>query len=214
MFCCHGDDAHVTKEEITLFSAIDFGRVQCFNEAAPGSGVRVFKAACSARDKGAHCESAGGDAELLFTVPFTSSVRLKALCVSAGEGGAGGAGCPLRVKVFANASVDISDAADAAATQELLLTSPDAGAELWHSLKVARFGTVHQLQLYFSGRLGAPAGAGASDEGPPIRIYYIGIRAEVGAPRVGVVHATYESRAQLADHKSEAPAGAGAAFLH
>jgi hypothetical protein len=95
-----------------------------------------------------------------------------------------------------------------AGTQELDLPSADEGAEVWHSLRVAKFSTVTSLQLYFFTEGGGGGGA------PPMRVYYVGLKAEVGAPKVGVVHATYESRAQLADHRQAEGAAGGASMLH
>jgi hypothetical protein len=56
---------------------------------------------------------------------------------------------PTRVRLFANSSLDIGECAEKAGTQELDLPSADEGAEVWHSLRVAKFSTVTSLQLYF-----------------------------------------------------------------
>ena len=208
MLCCHGaGGAHATPEEITLSSSIAFASVEAFNEAQEGSGRLVLKQECSRASKATYCEApAGGDAELLLNIPFTAPVRLRALCVSGGEG-APACARPTRVRLFANTGLDIVEAAGAAAaTQELELPSADAGAECWHALRVAKFGAVTHLQLYFS--------CSASDGALPMRLYYVGLRAEVGPPRVGVVHAVYEVRAQLADHKQAEGAAGGGSLLH
>jgi hypothetical protein len=203
MLCCHGSaEGHTAPDEIALQASINFAGIECFGEKASGSGRGLLKASCSRQAKAPYCES-DGDAELLLCIPFTADVRLKSLCVSAGT--AAGT-CPLRVKLFCNSHHDIGEAAEAAATQELTLTTPDEAAELWHSLKIAKFNNCSKLQLYFSGRLGQPEGA----EGPDIRLYYVGLRAEAFTPRVGVVKAVYESRAQLSDHKA-AEGGLGGA---
>ena len=187
-----------------LSSAIPMAQVECFNEAVPGSGRLVLKLECSRASKATYCEAPPGDAELLLNIPFSAAVRLKALCVSGGDGEVG---CPASVKLFANSHLDIAECRDAAATQELRLPTPDAAAEVWHNLRVAKFGAVHRLQLYFRG-------GGEEGEGPAMRVYYVGLKAEVGAPPVGVVHAVYEARAQLADHKQAEGLGAGGSLLH
>ena len=209
MFCCHGAAGHATPEEVVLGSAIQMSQVECFNEASPDSGRTVLKLECSRASKAAYCETPpGGDAELLLNIPFTASVRLRGLCVSGGE--APGAR-PTRVRLFANSSLDIGECAEMAGTQELDLPGADEGAEVWHSLRVAKFSTVTSLQLYFFTEGGGGGGGGGA---PPMRVYYVGLKAEVGAPKVGVVHATYESRAQLADHRQAEGAAGGASMLH
>ena len=212
MHCCHGDAGHATPEEIVLGGAIQMARVECFNESSPHSGRSVLKLECSRASKAAYCETPpGGDAELLLNIPFTASVRLRGLCVSGGEAPGGR---PTRVRLFANSSLDIGECAAAAGTQELALPSADEGAEVWHSLRVAKFSTVTSLQLYFFTDGEGGGGGGGGGDPPPMRVYYVGLKAEVGAPKLGVVHAVYESRAQLADHKQAEGAAGGASLLH
>jgi hypothetical protein len=88
--------------------------------------------------------------------------------------------------------LDYGAAADAAAAQELTLRADPSG-DIWHAVRAARFNNVSSLQLFFSGNLG-------SDDSHAVRINWLGLRAEVSGRRVGVVHASYESQAQLADH--------------
>lgn len=207
-FCCHHDDSHIGREELSVLSAIDLPRVVCYNEQSSGSGRLVFKAECSRVDKSQSMSSAGDDPEMLLSIPFTSNLRIRALCVSCGD--APGT-CPARVRVYANCEgLDFSGLDTAPLVQEVPLTGPDASAELWHPLKVVKLGNVSHLHLHFSGRLGVPEeeqGEGST------RVFYVGLKAEVVAPKLGVVHAVYESRAQLSDHKNSEHTGGGGVNL-
>jgi hypothetical protein len=183
--CCHGDSSH----GVELLQAIDIGGVTCLNEAIPGSCINVFKAACSRDDRSKWLDSAEGDADLMLNIPFTSTIQLRSVCVSGGDI----PHSPARVRLFVNRpDLDFGAAADAAAAQELTLRADPSG-DIWHAVRAARFNNVSSLQLFFSGNLG-------SDDSHAVRINWLGLRAEVSGRRVGVVHASYESQAQLADH--------------
>ena len=191
--CCHGESSH--GEE--LLGAIDVAGVRCLNEAVPGSCVNVFKAACSRGDHGVWLDSAVGDADLLLSIPFTSTVQLRAISISGDTPPAS----PARVRLFVNRTdLDFATAADAAPVQEFDLRA-DFGGDIWHAVRAARFNAISSLQIFFSGRLG-------SDENGAVRIFFVGLRADVSGRRVGAVRAMYESQAMLSDHKApdDAPA--------
>jgi hypothetical protein len=197
--CC-GDASHSAD----VLRAIDFAHLTCLNEAEAGSAARVLRPheARANRDAGA-LASAGADAELLLSIPFTSTVRLRALCVAADAAPA----APARVRLFINApQLDFAGAAAREPAQEVVLADADARGATWHALRAARFNNVTSVQLYFSGNLGAPDDAAAA----AVRLFFVGLRAEVTGFKRGVVHAEYEARAAPSDH-AYAALGAGAA---
>jgi len=200
MACCHGDASHTLGEE--LLRAIDAGGVSCLNEAVAGSAAGVLKAHCSRADKGRWLDSAGGGGEgggdLLLSIPFSSTVQLRALCVSAAPGAA-----PARARLWANApDLDFAAAEERAPAADVALGGPDEAADVWHALRAAKFNNLSSLQILLVGG----GGAGAT------RVFFVGLRADVVGGRRGVVHATYESQAQRADHAAgDALAAGGAA---
>jgi len=190
------------SEEVNILGALDLSRIQCYNELVAGSGKSVFKSECSKVDKTRFVDSAGDDPELLLSIPFKSTMRIRGLCLSlGGEYGT----CPARVRIYANMEgLDFSGLESFEPVQELVIRGPDVQAQEWYPLKVVKLGNVSHLYLHFSGRWSVPEHE--QGEGS-VRVYYVGLRAEVIAPRVGVVHAMYESRAQASDHKMELGGG-------
>lgn len=195
--CCHGDASH--GEE--LLRAIDFAGVRCLNEAIPGSCVNVLKAACSRSDHTRWLDSTSNDTDLLLSIPFTSTIQLRAICISGNRPPAS----PARVRLFVNRpDLDFATALDATPVQDFLLRA-DFNGDIWHSVRAARFNNLSSLQLFFSGRLGSDdedGGAVGGDDGgsSAVRIFYVGLRADISGRRVGAVHTTYETQALRTDH--------------
>ena len=186
--CCHGDASH--GEE--LLRAIDIPGVRCLNESIPGSCVNVFKAECTRSDHTRWLESTSNDTDLILSIPFTSTIQLRAICISGDISPAS----PARVRLFVNRpELDFASAADATPAQDFLLRA-DFNGDIWHSVRAARFNNLSSLQLFFSGRLGVDdyEGDGA------VRIFFVGLRADISGRRVGAVHTTYETQALRSDH--------------
>lgn len=200
--CAHGDHA-AGHDDVPVLRAIDAARVSCLNEAVAGSCRGVLRTHCTAADKSVWVQSASSDdTELLLHVPFTGPVRLRSLCV-VGASGEAATACPARVRVFVNREgIDCDEARDEAPAAEFLLASANADGAAWLSLRAARFNNATSVQMFFpSGVLG---GGGAA------RIYFVGLKGEPTGARREAVHATYEARAQLADHPGVSDvAGAG-----
>ncbi len=192
--CCHGDASH--GEE--LLRAIDFNGVRCLNESIPGSCVNVLKAACSRSDHTRFLDSTSNDTDLLLSIPFTSTIQLRAICVS---GDIPPHSSPARVRLFINRpDLDFTTAAEATPVQDFLLRA-DFNGDIWHSVRAARFNNLSSLQLFFSGRLGIDDEADDDVSGGcAVRIFYVGLRADISGRRVGAVHTTYETQALRADH--------------
>ena len=200
--CCHGGD-HAASPEVPVLRSIDFDAVRCLNEAVEGSSRALLRAHCSSADKAAFCDSDGSDPELLLHIPFTSTVRLRGLCISAAEGA-----CPASVSLFVNSpGMTFSDLEGRAPAQEVALAGADPSGTVFYPLRAARFNTVLSLQLAFRGVLGAPPGEG---EGP-VRLFFVGLLGEATGFKKGVVECTYEVRPSAVD--SGGMLGGGASSL-
>lgn len=197
--CCDHDDASHGAE---IVRTIDVANLRCLNEAISGSVARVFRSHCTRADKSAYLDSFGDDPELLLSVPFSCTVRLRSIVFSAGAPPA----CPARARLFVNQpNLDFDGAATATPAQELVITGADENADGWHALRGAKFNNITSLQIHFTGNLGS-GGDPAS-----VRIHFIGLRAEVTGFKGGVVNATYEvvPQATAAGTQSAASASVG-----
>ena len=191
--CCHGDASHLLTSEVPILRSIDFPGLTCLNEALDGSCRRLLRAHCTSAEKAAYCDSDGTDPELLLNIPFTSTVRLRGLCVSAAE-----TGCPARVQLFINTpSLTFGDLEGRTPAQEVELAGSDPAGTLFYPLRAARFNTVTSLQLAFRGRRGA--GAAAAGEEGSVRLFFIGLMGEATGFKREVVHTTYEVRPQAVE---------------
>src|SRR3989338_4724624 len=111
------DDDDVTRGALfSLFQYIDTPRVRVLNAGSPDmTGCEPFKPFDRRTETGAgsFLESDEDDPEMILFVPFTASVRVRALIVIGGGGGQS----PRHVKIFANR--ERMDFATANATQPL-----------------------------------------------------------------------------------------------
>ncbi|EDO35017.1 predicted protein [Nematostella vectensis] len=186
---CQHEDPNERGNQFSLYQKIDLFRLQCLNEAEEGSGKDVFKSWDERLDTTKFVES-DVDEELLFNIPFTGSVKLKALIVIGGEGGEH----PSEVKLFKNRPAMTFDDAGSEAEQSFELHE-DRNGSLEYATKVARFSSVNHLSLYFPKNFGAET----------TKIYYIGLKGEFSeAHRHEVTICNYEARANPADHKANA----------
>lgn len=118
---------------------------------------------------------------------FTGVVKLKSIRVAGGPDGAS----PSRMKVWINRNdVDFSNADDLPPTQEWELVE-DFQAEIPWETRLFKFQNVTSLTIYFPENFGADSSL----------VYYIGLTGEYQAQNRQPVIATYEARAQPADHK-------------
>ncbi|XP_063691352.1 LOW QUALITY PROTEIN: PITH domain-containing protein 1-like [Bolinopsis microptera] len=169
--------------------SIDFQTLDCLNETVEGAGTSVFKPWDLRKDKSKLVES-DLDEELLFNFSFTGSVKLKLKGIIVIGGG--GESDPSHLKVFKNAVPVSFDDAGRHAEQEFDLQHDKDGV-VEYQTKVARFNNCDSLSLYFDKNFGA-------DE---TKICHIGLRGDFSeAQKRGVVICTYESSAQLKDHKT------------
>jgi PITH domain len=137
------------------------------------------------------------DRELLLYVPFTGSVKIRALVLLGGGGGSS----PTHVKLFANKEeMDFSDAADTSPLQEIDLVEDSDGSVEYPLKPAAKFASVRSLTFYFDddGMDGV--------EDIASRINFIGLKGDFDKrhDRREAVIAVYESRAQQQDHETPA----------
>lgn len=136
--------------------------MQCLNERREGSGARVFRAWEERGDREQFVES-DEDAELLFNVPFTGSVKLKAVIVMGEDDGSH----PSELRLFKNIpQMSFDDAARE--PEQTFNLNPDPVGELEYPTKIARFSNVHDLSMYFPKNFGAET----------TKIFYIGLKGE------------------------------------
>ena len=200
MACCDHDDASHNAE---LVNTIDLANVTCLNEVASGSARALLRPHCARASRAAWVDSHGDDADLLIAIPFTSAVRLRALALAAGAPPA----CPARARLFVNTpGLDFETASSATPAQELLIAGPDEAGDAWHVLRGAKFNNISSLQVLLTGNAGARDG----DAPAAVRLFYLGLRAEVTGHKGGIVHATYEVVPQAT--RTRDAAGGGVAF--
>lgn len=194
---CHGecdkhDHGHVTDADkasaYSLYRKIDIYKLQCLNEAVEGSGKYVFKPWDQHMDKEKFVES-DSDAELLFNIPFTGSVKLKGIIVIGGEEDTH----PRKMRVFKNRSNMTFDDVDSTPDQEFDL-QPDYTGLMEYATKTARFNQCDCISLHFPSSFGADT----------TKIYYIGLKGDyTEAHRHEVTICAYEAAPNLADHKNK-----------
>lgn len=121
-----------------------------------------------------------------MVIPFVSNIKLKTICISARRMD----NFAQKMKIYINEeNVDFSLLEDSSATQEFdLVHNVEANVE--YSVKPQKFTNVHQLILHLS--------AGDFEN---IEVAYIGLKGIDTKNKSGVVHAQYETKPMLKDHK-------------
>ncbi|KAI0259876.1 galactose-binding domain-like protein [Gloeopeniophorella convolvens] len=166
-----------------VYAHIDRDNVIALNST--GEGKEVIKPWNERLDERAYLESDADD-QLILRVPFTGSVKLRALLLKTGPGDQ----TPAKVALFAN--VDNLDFNDAAEKEPLQQFDVAVGREIGeYALKPAKFPNVSSVTLFF------PASQGAETT----RIYYVGFLGHWSERKSEPVITVYESQANLADHE-------------
>jgi hypothetical protein len=169
---------------------VDTERVKCLNESVDGSAKTVFKPWHNRLDRTQYVES-DVDAELLFIIPFTGTVKLKGIIVIGGEND----GHPSRMKLYKNRPSMTFDDCSCPADQEFDL-QPDMDGSVEYATNIARFSSISCLCIHFPDNL-------ANSDDISTRVYYIGLKGDfLEGHRQEIVIATYEARANLSDHKA------------
>jgi len=184
---CEHDDSPELGIQYSLHQKIDVDRVQCLNELEEDSGKYVFKPWEDRLNNDKVVES-DADEELLFNIPFTGSVKLKGIIVVGGDSDSH----PSRMRLFSNQPGMTFDDVVRSPEQEFEMHQDGTGT-LEYATKVAKFSSVSHLSIHFPSNFGSPS----------TKIIYIGLKGEfTPMRREKVVIATFEARANPADHKT------------
>ncbi|WVQ79436.1 hypothetical protein IAT38_001534 [Cryptococcus sp. DSM 104549] len=196
----HNHDAPLESSPLdSLYSQIDLDNVTALNAEGGGeAGRRVIKSWDMREDDTLWVESEVDD-EMIVTIPFTSSVSLRAITLRSGPGGH----TPREMHLFRdNQGLDFSDATSTAPTQSFDIVPQREGVE--YQVKAAKFNSLTSLTLFFPGN--------TSEDGDEetTRVYYVGLRGTYKPlpNRPGVI--VYESSANPADHKVPGVSAGGA----
>jgi len=174
------------EEGEDLFGCIELDKVVCLNELQGGTGPKVFKSLDKKLDE-AHFVESDLDPELLFIIPFTQHVKLKSINIRAVDDDT----APVTAKLYVNHEVVDFSIAEQEPIQELKLTA-NLGADIENALKITKFQSVYKLILHLS-----------AEEKDKIGVTYIGLKGiKTNFKKDQVVIATYESKPNVADHKT------------
>ncbi|KAI0346323.1 DUF1000-domain-containing protein [Trametopsis cervina] len=181
----HHDHDHVPEAQghrDNLYSRIDRDNIVAFN--AQGQPASVIKPWHARLDEELYLESDADD-QMIIRIPFTGSVKLRALLLKAGPADQ----TPTKVALYNNADdLDFSEISDRKPTQEFAVPQ---GREIGeYHVMAAKFPAVTSITLFF------PQSQGADST----RIYYIGFLGQWSERKSEPVIAVYESRANPADH--------------
>ncbi|KAF8958327.1 galactose-binding domain-like protein [Flammula alnicola] len=166
-----------------LFTHIDRPNVVALN--ADGNAADIIKPWHARLDEAQYLESDADD-QLIIRVPFTGTVRLRALLLKAGPAGQ----TPAKIALFPNApNLDFNDIADRTPTQEFVVPQNREVGE--YSVKTAKFSNVSSVTLF------VPASQGDDTT----RIYYLGFLGTWTEAKHQPIITVYEAQANLADHE-------------
>lgn len=191
----HGNCAHEATDidvdplemgiQYSLYEKIDMENLQVLN--SEDDAKNVFKSFENRLNFEKFVDS-DCDQELLFNIPFTGNIKLKAIRIIGPEDGTH----PKKMKLFKNRPKMTFDDVNAKPDQEFELEQDITGS-IEYSTKVVTFNNVHHLSIYFPTNFGEET----------TRIYWIGLRGEFSeAHHHGVTICTYESAANPSDHKN------------
>eukprot|EP00179_Madagascaria_erythrocladioides_P020547 CAMPEP_0198344216 /NCGR_PEP_ID=MMETSP1450-20131203/66153_1 /TAXON_ID=753684 ORGANISM="Madagascaria erythrocladiodes, Strain CCMP3234" /NCGR_SAMPLE_ID=MMETSP1450 /ASSEMBLY_ACC=CAM_ASM_001115 /LENGTH=230 /DNA_ID=CAMNT_0044049459 /DNA_START=59 /DNA_END=751 /DNA_ORIENTATION=- len=199
--CAHEHGAEDLESERgrawSLYKYVDTPKVRVLNATDTAAAARCFRPF----DERATVPADGAlesdaDEELIVHVPFTASVKVKALMFVGVDSGS----APRTVRCFINRDdVDFTNVADLEPLAEFD-TNADLVGELEYATKYAKWQNVQSLTLHIS--------ANCADE-DVTKVSFIGIKGEHGQKitREAVI-AVYEARAMPEDHKTKAEQGA------
>jgi len=165
-----------------LYEQIDHPNVVALNAQAPAN---ICKPWHERMDNNVALESDADD-QLIIRIPFTASVKLKAILMRSGPGDE----TPQKIQVFANEeSLDFDDISSRKCIQEFDIPQSSEVGE--YAVKPAKFSSVRSLTIFI------PASQGADS----VRVSYLGFVGSWTEMRSGPVIAVYEANANLADHE-------------
>ncbi|KAG9126889.1 hypothetical protein FRC07_001547 [Ceratobasidium sp. 392] len=187
----HGDHDHDHEHGSSgpppnnLHARIDRQNVAALNAEEGADPCTPLKAWHERQDETKWLESDADD-QLILRIPFTGSVKLRALLLKTGPGEQ----TPEKVSLFPNADeLDFNDASDREPAQSFdVVQSRDVGE---YPVKPAKFSNCRSITLFF------PSAQG----GDTIKIYYVGLVGEWSEFTRDPVITMYEAQANPADHQ-------------
>jgi len=182
----HDHDHHGQSDvgpQDNLYTHIDRSNVVALN--ALGGGPAVIKPWHERLDEQVSLESDADD-QMILRVPFTGSVKLRALLLKTGPLEQ----TPVKVMLFANEdNLDFEDVTDKRATQEFNIAQAREVGE--YAVMAAKFSNLSSITLFF------PASQGADTT----QIYYVGFLGHWIERKNNPIITVYETQANLADHE-------------
>jgi len=178
----HSDDL---GPQDNLYTYIDRQNVVALNISGDHHSSLIIKPWHQRTDENLYIESDADD-QIIVRVPFTGSVRLRAILLKAGPA----LQTPSKVLLFANEmNLDFDDAADREPTQEVNIAETRELGE--YAIKTAKFSNVSSISLYF------PSSQGADTT----RIYYLGFLGQWSERKDKPVITVYEAQPNISDHE-------------
>jgi len=164
-----------------LYERIDRPNVQILNGE---DNSQIIKPWHERMDESISLESDADD-ELIVKVPFTGSVKLRAILLKAGPGGE----TPRKMCVYANEdALDFNDVSDKKPIQEFdIPQSRDVGE---YVVKPAKFSDIRSITLFFPG----------AQDAENVRLYFLGFTGEWREVKDRPTAMLYEAQANPADH--------------
>ncbi|KAI5480900.1 hypothetical protein MNV49_006709 [Pseudohyphozyma bogoriensis] len=179
---CEDDDHLVAEGDLqSLFSHIDRDRVVGLNtESDPKVVIRPW----DERSQEDEFVESDADEQLILHIPFTGSIKLRALVIKSGPVGH----TPDKVKIFVNQTLDFDEAGSTEATQTIDI--PVSREAVEYALRPAKFPAVQHLTLFF------PSNNGEDTS----RISFVGFKGEYSPLTRDPIITVYEAQANPADH--------------
>mmetsp|Transcript_30523 Transcript_30523/g.76779 ORF Transcript_30523/g.76779 Transcript_30523/m.76779 type:complete len:223 (+) Transcript_30523:191-859(+) len=182
-------------EERWLYDCIDTANIRALNADPAHGALGAIKPYDKRRDTDTWLES-DADEQLIITIPFTGSVRLKSFSIGSGAGEEG----PLKVKFLVrDDEVDFDNVSDRPATQEFELPR-DNPVDAEHPVRVAKFSRVRALTVFVESNHGADT----------TRITYFGLKGVFSHLRTEPVVAEYEIKPMPGDIRNRLETQGGA----
>ncbi|KAF9533720.1 galactose-binding domain-like protein [Crepidotus variabilis] len=179
----HNHDSTELGFQDNLYLHIDRQNAVTLN--SEGKASDILKPWHERLDENKYIESDADD-QLIIRIPFTGSVRLRALLLKSGPGDQ----TPSKIALFANEpNLDFEDVSDRKPTQEFNVPQGREVGE--YAVKTARFSNISGVTLFI------PSSQGADTS----RIYYLGFLGSWTAAKQQPIITVYEAQANLADHE-------------
>uniref|UniRef100_A0A6U4IEM0 PITH domain-containing protein n=1 Tax=Hemiselmis andersenii TaxID=464988 RepID=A0A6U4IEM0_HEMAN len=181
-------------EERWLYDCIDTANIRALNADPAHNALGAIKPYDKRRDTDTWLES-DADEQLIITIPFTGTVRLKSFSLGSGAGEQG----PLKVKFLVRDDVDFDNVEDLPVTQEFELPR-DNPVDAEHPVRVAKFNRVRALTVFVDTNHG----------GDTTRINYFALKGIFSHLKTEPVVAEYEIKPMPGDVRNRLETMGGA----